>query len=46
MLRFIWGLDRMNRPKIDYARLAHRPAAPGPRPESGADVGRFLEQAA
>ena len=42
VLRFIWNFDRINRPRIEAARLAHGTGVPVQRLRSDAEVEAFL----
>lgn len=46
VLRFIWGFDRINRPRIETARLAHGPHAPVVRLRNDREIAAFLRAAA
>jgi hypothetical protein len=43
VLRFIWNFDRINRPRIEAARLAHGPALPVVRLSSDGETAAFLD---
>ena len=42
VLRFIWNFDRVNRPRIEAARLANAPNVPVVRLKSRRDIAAFL----
>jgi hypothetical protein len=42
VLTFIWKFDRINRPRIEAARLAHGPSVPVRRLNGRGDVEAFL----
>jgi adenylate kinase family enzyme len=42
VLRFIWRFDRVNRPRIEAARVAHGPGVPVLRLATRRDVAAFL----
>lgn len=42
VLGFIWGFDRINRPRIEALRVAHAPATPVVRLTSDAAVEQFV----
>ncbi len=42
VLRFIWNFDRLNRPRIEAARLLHGPAVPVRRLASRRDIAALL----
>lgn len=43
VLRFIWNFDRVNRPRIETARLAHGPTAPVLHLHSDREIAAFLD---
>ena len=45
VLKFIWGFERINRPRIEALRRQHGPDVPVVRLRRGADVERFLREA-
>lgn len=46
VLRFIWGFDRINRPRIDIARIEHGPHTPVVRLRNDREIAAFLRAAA
>ena len=45
VLRFIWGFERINRPRIEAARLEHGPDVPVVRLRNDRDIAAFLSEA-
>jgi len=43
VLRFTWNFDKVNRPRLEVARLAHGPNVPVIRLRSDREVASFLE---
>jgi adenylate kinase family enzyme len=43
VVRFIWNFDRVNRPRIEKARLAHGPKVPIVHLRSDRQIGAFLD---
>jgi adenylate kinase family enzyme len=46
VLRFIWGFERLNRPRIEGLRLAIAPGLPVISLRTDTDIAAFLDQAA
>nr|QQZ51700.1 hypothetical protein JKL49_12540 [Phenylobacterium glaciei] len=43
MLKFIWGFDRQNRPRIEALRLQYGPDVPVVRLRTDQDVAAFVD---